>query len=159
MLLTTLACVAPQRGPRPEGAPLRLGDLSHAGDARRRASLELVLDGLEADAAGRFQLAASRYERAIQVDASNPYAYLALARHSVDAGEPEQALQLLDQTELLLESTGAPSPGASAHLVGLRGAALLAAGHAREAEPWLDEARLLAPDVWGDGRLSPEELR
>jgi tetratricopeptide (TPR) repeat protein len=104
-------------------------------------------------------LALSRYERAIQIDPTNPFAYLALARHFADRLEPTRTLEYLDQAELLLESQGLHSPRVEPHLVGLRGSALQAAGRTAEGAALLVRARDLAPSVWGDARLSPEELR
>ena len=143
--------------PLPRESSLRLSDAVQDGDATRRASMRLLLQGLDADVAGRSNAALSSYERAIQIDATNPYAYLALARHEVDAEHWDRASEALDQAALLFGEEGAP--GVEAHLDGLRGAAALGKGYGAEAEPLLDRASRLAPSVWSDGRLSPEELR
>ncbi len=137
-------------------APVRLSEVADDGDARRRASVRLVLEGLDDEASGRVVGAASQYERALQVDASNPWAYLALARHWVEQGEPDRALAFLDQCEAQLDP--ADSLRVEAHLAGLRGAAL------RERDPsasqaWLAQAARLAPETWGDGWLDAQELR
>jgi tetratricopeptide (TPR) repeat protein len=137
----------------------RMSDLVSNGDDLFRASQRLVLEGLEADERGDAARARSRYERALQIDASNPWVYLALARHYVEAGEPARALSHLDRAEALLESQDTESPGAQLHCDGLRGAALELDGHPSEARPLLDSAARGAPDVWGDGRLSASELR
>lgn len=137
-------------------APLRLSELDE-GDATRRASLRLCIDGLGADEDGRRHVARSLYERAIQIDPTNPYAYLALARHELDEGDPNRGLEYLDQAETLLASEDRLSPGVEVHLVGLRGMALEASGR-DGAEP-LAQARRLSPEVWDDGRLSADELR
>ena len=100
----------------------------------------------------------SQYERAIQIDPTNPWAYLAIARHHVD-DDPDLALSYLDQTEILLESEPEHSPRVESHLVGLRGAAFVAAGRPREGEMMLLRASDLAPSVWNDGRLSAAELK
>ena len=139
------------------GGPLRLSELDGAGDPTRRASLQLCLEGLDADAAGRPRSASVYYERAIQVDATNPYAYLALARYEVENGDPGRALGYVDRTEQLLGAEGARSPGVDVHLAGLRGAALAASG--RDGTYYLVEAERRAPTVWGDGKLSASELR
>ncbi|MEE9606956.1 MAG: tetratricopeptide repeat protein [Myxococcota bacterium] len=139
--------------------PVRVSELTDDGDAPRRASMRLVERGLAADAAFQPSFALSRYERAIQVDPTNPFAYLALARHSLDGGEPERALEYLDQAEMFLQSQGQDSPRVEPHLDGLRGSALLAAGRSTEGVPLLDRARRAAPSVWGDGYLSADELR
>jgi tetratricopeptide (TPR) repeat protein len=138
--------------------PLRVSDAMLEGDATRRASLRLVLQGLDEDGVGRSAAALSSYERAIQIDSTNPYAYLALARHEVDDARWDRALEALDQAELLFGSE--PAPGVEAHLAGLRGAARLGNGYGdEEAGVLLDRAGQIAPEVWADGRLSAEELR
>lgn len=139
------------------GTALRFSELADEGDATRRASLRLCLDGLDAAAAGRDGAALGQYDRAIQIDPTNPYAYLALARHELEAGDPVGALEYLDQAETLLESESARSREVEAHLVGLRGAALDATGGAGDS--YLEQARRLAPAVWDDGQLTAEELR
>ena len=136
---------------------LRISEASLEGDATRRASLRLVLQGLDEDDQGRLATARSSYERAIQIDPTNPYAYLALARHEVDAERWNRALEALEQAELLFGSEAAP--GVEAHIDGLRGAARLGKGYGDEAEALLDRATRLAPEVWEDGHLSADELR
>ena len=123
------------------------------------ASTGLVLTGLDFDAGGETAHALSQYERAIQIDATNPYAYLALARYYADSSQPGRSLQYLEQAELLLVSQRIDSPQVEAHLVGLRGWALLNAGRFSEGAALLGRARRLAPDVWDDSRLSADELR
>ena len=60
--------------------PVRLSSIETTADPVRRASLRLTLDGLRSDERGRSVRARSQYERAIQIDPTNPWAYLALAR-------------------------------------------------------------------------------
>jgi tetratricopeptide (TPR) repeat protein len=139
------------------GSALRFSQVENAGDPTRRASLRLCMDGLDADVAGRYGAALGLYERAIQIDPTNPYAYLAMARHTLEEGDPLRSLEYLDQAEMLLESEGARSPQVEPHLAGLRGAALLATG--RDGATDLALARRLAPSVWDDGRLDAAELR
>jgi len=143
--------------PPPEADSLRVSDAALEGDPTRRASLRLVLQGLDEDGAGRSDSARSSYERAIQIDSTNPYAYLALARHEVEAERWDRALESLDQAELLFGVEGAP--GLEAHLVGLRGAARLGKGYGGDAGVLLDRASRIAPAVWADGRLTAAELR
>jgi hypothetical protein len=143
--------------PRPE--PLRLHEIAGEGDAARRASQRLVLQGLASDAQGQTRLGRRSYERALQVDANNPFAYLALARQAVEDGDGASALEYLEQAELLLGAEDLRSPRVEPHLAGLRGAALLARGDTRRAGELLAQASELAPTVWDDGRLSAEELR
>jgi tetratricopeptide (TPR) repeat protein len=143
--------------PGSQAAALRVSEVAGEGDATRRASLRLVLQGLDEDANGRAATARSSYERAIQIDATNPYAYLALARHEVEAERYRRALEALDQAELLFGSE--PAPGVDAHLAGLRGAARLGTGYGGDAEVLLDQAARAAPEVWADGHLGAGELR
>ena len=81
---------------------LRFSQLVDAGDFQRRASLRLVVAGLDADAVGQSERARAMYERALQVGATNPFAYLALARHWIEAGELERGLVFVEQAEVLL---------------------------------------------------------
>jgi tetratricopeptide (TPR) repeat protein len=118
-----------------------------------------VLQGLASDVDGNARLARRSYERALQVDANNPFAYLALARQAIEVGDGPSALEYLDQAELLLEAENLRSPGVEPHLAGLRGAALHVRGDARAASELLAHASELAPSVWGDGELSADELR
>ena len=139
--------------------PLRISDVIEEGDAARRASLRLIDDGLVADAKGDESRAQARYERALQVDASNPYAYLAIARHHVETQDPTRALQFLDRAHSLLRMQGEIEPGMQVHLLGLRGGALYDAGQVEAGVELLDQAREMSPRVWGDGALHPDELR
>ena len=137
----------------------RVSDTVASGDDQFRASQRLVLEGLDADERGDTARAHSRYERALQVDASNPWVYLALARHYVEQGDAGPALAHLDRAEALLDAQEPPSPGARVHCDGLRGAALALEGNESEARPLLDSAARAAPDLWGDGVLGASELR
>jgi tetratricopeptide (TPR) repeat protein len=139
--------------------PLRLHDIAGEGDAARRASQRLVMQGLSYDASGGARQARTHYERALQIDANNPFAYLALARQAVEADDGVSALEYLEQAELLLAAEGLRSPGVEPHLAGLRGAALRSRGDERAASELLARASDLAPSVWDDGALSAEELR
>ena len=130
------------------------------GDPARRASQRLVLQGLEDDVADSAEQALASYERALQIDPTNPYAYLALARHHIDAMQPDSARGFVEQAAALFDSQGGRTPEVDVHLIGLRGAAFLAgAGDASQSgEDDLARAALLSPTVWGDGYLSAEEL-
>ena len=138
--------------------PPRVSDTIDSGDDQFRASQRLVLEGLDADERADAARAHSRYERALQIDASNPWVYLALARHYVEQGDPGRALAHLDRAEALLDALDPPSPGARAHCEGLRGAALALEGNESEARPLLEAAAQAAPDIWGDGVLTAAEL-
>jgi hypothetical protein len=139
--------------------PIRIGEILGQGDPARRASLRLVDEGLAAEIAGDSAHALARFERALQVDSTNPYAYLAMARLHIDAQHPEAALQFLETADSLLELTGNQFPETHVHIVGLRGGALYDEGQIDVGVELLERARLMAPGVWGDGVLSPEELR
>ena len=137
----------------------RVEDVASDGDAIRRASTRLVLDGLASDAEGDAARALSQYERAVQVDSGNPYAYLALARHHVEQRDGGRALAYLDRARVLFESLAIDSPRVETHLVGLRGNALQLQGRISDGDALLRRAAHSAPDVWGDRRLSAAELR
>jgi tetratricopeptide (TPR) repeat protein len=140
--------------------PIRISEVvEDAVDAARRASLRLVIEGLDADAVGDRARAQARYERALQVDATNPYAYIAIARHYAEGTQPRRAIYFLDRADALLKMEGRDSPRVEVHLLGLRGSALYAMGQVDEGSEYLAQAQRRAPDVWGDGMLSPEELR
>ena len=144
--------------PRP-GPSFRLSSLEQTGDPARRASNRLLLEGLGRDAQGLPAEALSQYERALQVDPNNPYAYLVLARHHAEGLEPARALAFLDRADALLGQEASVPPGVEAHVMGLRGAALRASGRADAGHPWLAHARAMDPEAWGDARLSARELR
>jgi len=145
---------------RPAAAPpFRLAALAGEGDAARRASVRLVLDGLEADQAGDAAGATTLYQRALQVDPANPYAYLALARSQLERGDPARALSFLDKAEALLSAQRARDPSVEALIVGMRAEALGDTGREQEAAPLRARARALAPKTWSDGRLDAAELR
>lgn len=157
MWLLATALLVGCAGPRPWQRPLRVSDVEDQGDPARRASLRLVVRGLDEEGMQPDQ-ATGHYERAIQIDPTNPYAYLALARHYA-ATEPDRALEYLDQAEALLESEGALSPGVEPHVLGIRGTALRARGETARGEALIAQAADLAPSEWGDGTLSAVELR
>jgi tetratricopeptide (TPR) repeat protein len=150
-------CAGPTRAPRE--AALRITEIDHLGDARRQASTRLVVEGLDAEIASMPQRALSRYQRAIQIDPGNPFAYLALARYYVATADSERALEHLDRAQSLLNPDGALYRGTEPHLRGLRGWAFAEAGRSVDAGPLLAEASRLAPSVWRDGRLDASELR
>ena len=169
-----LACARPGRTTRPahgaptaqaeeippQGAPpLHLSDVAQQGDPARRASMRFVLQGLDADATGSTDLAADLYQRALQVDPSNPYAYLALGRQRAEGPEPARALAYLEKAQVLFGAQKAETPSVEADLCGLRALALEAAGRSAEAEEQMARAKALAPDIWRDGRLDADELR
>lgn len=156
-LLACAGCLTPP-GAAPRVRALQLSELAQEGDPQRRASLRLVLEGLQRDGQASPRLAMGLYERALQVDPTNPYAFLALARHHVEGTEPARALPFLDKAEALLRAQRALSPGVVVHLRGLRGVVLRASAEPAAGEALLDSARRQAPEVWSDGRLSAHEL-
>ncbi|HXV36688.1 MAG TPA: hypothetical protein VEC18_06055 [Myxococcota bacterium] len=150
-------CAAPLGMSR--SAPLRISEVEQAGDARRRASTGLVVEGLDAELASRRERALSRYADAIRTDPGNPFAYLALARFYADARDAERALENLERAQSLLDAEQPYDRSVEPHLRGLRGWSLAVAGQRASAEPLLAEARRLAPVVWDDARLEARELR
>lgn len=158
--LGTLACQSGFAPALPErDDALEFEDVLDEGDDRRVASNHLVDEGLGADDLGDRRNALDRYEMALTVDPGNPWAYMALARHELEGGDPARALSALDRCRSLLEAYQELTPEAETHLLGLRGGALQALGRGREAAPLLDEARRRAPNAWGDGMLEAGELR
>jgi tetratricopeptide (TPR) repeat protein len=147
-------CAVPRVATHP-GEPLQLSRVASSGDAARRASMRLVLSGIDSDEAGRSAEASSLYERALQVDPTNPYAWLALARQEVFEGDPDRGLANLDKAEALL----AHDDVARAHVAGIRAAGLRAVGQDALAGPFLRDARERAPAAWADGKLDAAELR
>jgi len=145
----TAGVVAPVRPPA-----LRISGVAGEGDARRRASTQLVLDGLASEMRGNEREAAARYGDALRVDANNPFAALAFARLEIFAGDADRGLAHLDRYAAL-----AGERADAAHVAGLRGAALARLGKRALAQPYLQEASALAPAVWGDARLDARELR
>jgi tetratricopeptide (TPR) repeat protein len=138
---------------------LRIREVVDEGDPARRASTRLVLKGLDADVQNRAERALASYEEALRVDATNPYAYLAIARHRAAGEDPDWALSFIDKAESLFRAEGGPSPRVEPHLVGLRGQALYASGQIDSGLPLLEQAWTVAPEVWMDGQLSADELR
>lgn len=160
-LASGLACAAyaPRRPAPPALAVarplLRISERAAQGDARRRASMQLVLDGLTEETLGHAANARARYDDALKLDPNNPYVALALARSEIFGGDADRGLAQLERYEAL-----APAEAlAAAHVAGLRGAALARLGQSGLARPYLEEARSLAPSVWGDARLDARELR
>ena len=147
--LGSSGCLAPLA---PQVAPFTISEVAHDGDPTRRASTRLVLRGLTADVSGDVTRARADYQRALQVDATNPYAFLALARFEVERGDRERALSMIDQAETLMRLERAPE-GALVHARGLRGV-LGARGSSL-----LVDAEAALPEVWRDHRLDARELR
>ena len=149
--------LAPAFGPtaRPLTASGALGQY----DAARDGSLRLVIEGLDEDQAGRPSRALAKYQRAIRVDPTNPFAFLALARHHLEADSADEASAFLDQARALFEAQGDLGPSVDVWGLGLRAGIDRARGRREKADALLSEARRLSPEIWGDGRLSARELR
>lgn len=141
----------------PRVEPFRVSDAATLGDPTRRASTRLVLRGLDADVERDLPRAESLYLRALQVDPTNPYGFLALARHAAQRGQVEKGLSYADQALTLLRLEQA-APGAELHVRGLQGALGAQRGD-RAAEALLAQASRGAPQVWDDGQLDASELR
>jgi len=139
--------------------PFHLHDVADGGDAARRASQHLLLEGLATDTQEQAPRARDFYERSLQVDPGNPYAYLVLGRHYVEQGEGTRALGFLEKARALFRGESAVHPDIEAHLAGLRGAALSASGDTAQAASLLLHAQRAAPEQWSDGQLSADELR
>jgi hypothetical protein len=118
-----------------------------------------VIAGLDEDSKGRPERALASYQRAVRVDATNPFAYLALARHHVEAGSPAEASAFLDQARALFEAEDRLGPEVDVWGIGLR--AWIDREEAREdlAVSRFEVARELGPEIWADERLSASELR
>jgi len=166
-LALSVACVTGvgRRAPVAGGA-LRISDVVASGDPTRRASTRLALEGLES---GDRDRARGHYLRAIQIDPTNPYAYLVLASDEIQWGDADRGVQSLNQAILLLRSENSLSPRVEPHILGLRGRAQLRAqadggasvhtAAGSDGASLLEQAAKLAPDVWGDGWLAAAELR
>lgn len=149
---------APAPLPVPE-PPLTASAAIGRYDARRDASLRLVIEGLEADSAGDPSRALASYQRAVRLDATNPIAFLALARHHVASGNAEDASAFLDQARALFESEGEIGSSVDVWGVGLRAWIDRAQGRDDEADSRFQAARELSPEIWRDELLSADELR
>ncbi len=146
--------VAQHRAVQPLTASAALGRY----DPARDASLRLVIEGLEADEAGRATRALASYQRAVRVDATNPFAFLALARHHLEAGAAEEAGAFLDQARSLFEAQQTLGPEVDVWGLGLRAGIDRSLGRDESADALFEAARTLSPRVWRDERLSAGEL-
>jgi tetratricopeptide (TPR) repeat protein len=128
-------------------------------DSARDASLRLVIAGLDEDAAGSPGRALASYQRAVRVDSTNPFAYLALARHHIEGNSIEEANAFLDQARSLFEAEDRIGPSVDVWGIGLRAWIDRARGRDDLAAPRFEAARQLSPEIWRDERLSAAELR
>jgi tetratricopeptide (TPR) repeat protein len=128
-------------------------------DSARDASLRLVIAGLDADSEGRPNRALASYQRAVRVDSTNPFAYLALARHHLEGGSPAEASAFLDQARSLFESQQRLGPAVDVWGIGLRAWIDRDEGRDDLADSRFEAARELSFEIWDDERLSAAELR
>ncbi|MCP4904097.1 MAG: hypothetical protein GY910_03875 [bacterium] len=168
VLLTTLlvasfsGCVSGQRFvPRfgTTALPLTASGAIGLHDSVRDASLRLVIAGLDEDSAGRPSRAVASYQRAVRVDPTNPFAFLALSRHHLEGDSFAEAAAFLDQARSLFEVQRRLGPAVDVWGLGLRAGIDRAAGDEVRARAFFDQARALSPEIWGDERLSAAELR
>lgn len=155
---SVVACAGlnrPGLSERPLTASAALGQT----DPTRDASLRLVIAGLDEDTAGRPGRALASYQRAVRVDSTNPFAYLALARHHLDAGSIDAASAFLDQARSLFESQQRLGPSVDVWGIGLRAGIDRAEFRDELADSRFDQARRLSPEIWNDEQLSAAELR
>ncbi|MBY0398742.1 tetratricopeptide repeat protein [Myxococcota bacterium] len=145
--------------PAPPAPPLTASASLGRYDARRDASLRLVIAGLDADSVGDAARARASYQRAVRLDATNPIAFLALARHHVAAGDPDEASAFLDQARALFESEGETGSSVDVFGLGLRAWIDRAEGRDAEADSRFEAARSLSPEIWHDELLSADELK
>jgi len=159
-LIASACAVVPTRiAPSPA---LRISQVADEGDATRRASTRLLIEGLRADAAGDGPRAKGHYERALALDPTNPYAYLAYARYELALRELDQASRFLARARSFFEAEAGERAGvarsADAHLLGLRGAIEREAAGGEAGAALLERARELDPAAWSDARLDAAEL-
>lgn len=157
--LTGCAGFSPSTSSRADLEPLTVTRALGQGDATRDASLRLVINGLDSDEAGQPSRALASYQRAIRVDSTNPFAFLALARHHIDYGNPQEASAFLEQARALFESEGSLGPAVDVWGVGLRAWIDRETGRHGEADDRFDAARELSHSIWADEMLSASEIR
>lgn len=162
MLAALAGCVAGQRFVpqlRPAAPPLTASGAIGLDDSERDASLRLVISGLDEDQAGRPARALANYQRAIRLDPTNPFAFLALARHHLEDGAFDEASAFLDQARSLFESQQRLGPSVDVWGFGIRAGIDRGKGRNDRADALFERARALSPEIWGDERLSAAELR
>jgi tetratricopeptide (TPR) repeat protein len=158
-VLAGCAGVGVSTPPLRSDAPLTTSSALGQGDPTRDASLRLVIAGLDEDEAGRPSRAVASYQRAIRVDATNAFAYLALARHHLEYGSPGEASAFLEQARALFEAEGRLGPPVDVWGVGLRAWIDRGMGNESAADARFDAARELSPEIWADELLSAHEMR
>lgn len=139
--------------------PLTASRAIGQGDATRDASIRLVIGGLDDDEAGRPSRAVASYQRAIRVDSTNPFSYLALARHHLEYGSARDASAFLEQARTLFENEGRLGPEVDVWGIGLRAWIDRGMGRSEAAAARFEAARELSPEIWVDEFLSADEMR
>ncbi len=157
--LTACAGLDFSRSSEPLVRPLTVSDALGQVDSTRDASLRLVITGLDEDSAGRPDRALASYQRAVRVDSTNPFAYLALARYHLEGGEFDEASAFLDQARALFANSQGLGGDVDVWGIGLRAGIDRARGRDDRADQRFEAARTLSPEIWADERLSPAELR
>ena len=116
LLLLTVAAAAgcafsrpavPESGAAPD-QEMVLADRSYSlqnvppdASPQRTASFRIAAEGQRAFGQGRYQEAEDRFEKALSIDARNAFCYLYLADIRFKERDPQQALMLLEQSEVL----------------------------------------------------------
>lgn len=161
LLLPVGGCVGRPGAPQLLAAerPLTVSRAIGQGDATRDASLRLVIEGLDEDEQGHPSRAMAKYQRSIRVDATNPFAYLALARHHLEYGSPREASAFLDQARSLFEAEDHLGPAVDVWGIGLRAWIDRGLGRDTAADSRFATARELGPTIWADELLSAREMR
>ncbi len=139
--------------------PLTTSGALGQGDPTRDASLRLVIAGLDDDESGQPIRALASYQRAIRVDPTNAFAYLALSRHHLEYSSTGQANAFLEQARALFESDGRLGPAVDVWGIGLRAWIDRESGQDDLADSRFDAARTLSPEIWADEMLSAAEMR
>ena len=118
-----------------------------------------MIAGLNDDQVGRPSRALASYQRAVRVDSTNAFAYLALARHHLEYGSGEQASAFLDQARSLFEVEGRRGSEVDVWGVGLQAWIDRSRGRDAMADTRFEAARTLSFEIWQDEQLSAHELR
>jgi len=107
LLLLGTGCVSSQQAVPPEDFPLKPlpgaeQPASVEQEGRQAASLQLTQEGREYLRSGRLEEAMSKFQKAISLVSSNPYAYYYLGEARYRRQEYHQSLPLLERAELFL---------------------------------------------------------
>ena len=118
-----------------------------------------MIEGLEADSVGESLRVRSRATSArVRLDATNPIAFLALARHHVGDRQSRRGERLPRPGSRALRGRGRAGSAVDVWGIGLRAWIDRAEGHEAEADSRFEAARELSPEIWRDELLSADEL-